>query len=75
MEPDGGRYDNPIPTLFLAPINCFKIPALLALRFKCLIPGVLSKDFWLYIRIKKTLEVLSCRFECVTVRAVADAHV
>ncbi len=22
-----GRYDNPIPTLFLAPIDCFKIPA------------------------------------------------
>ncbi len=26
-----GRYDNPIPTRFLAPINCLKIPAL-ALR-------------------------------------------
>ena len=23
-----GRYDNPIPTRFLAPIDCFKIPAL-----------------------------------------------
>jgi hypothetical protein len=23
-----GRYDNPIPTLFLAPIDCLKIPAL-----------------------------------------------
>jgi hypothetical protein len=23
-----GRYDNPIPTLFLAPIDCSKIPAL-----------------------------------------------
>ncbi len=22
-----GRYDNPIPTRFLAPINCLKIPA------------------------------------------------
>ncbi len=22
-----GRYDNPIPTRFLAPIDCFKIPA------------------------------------------------
>jgi hypothetical protein len=22
-----GRYDNPIPTLFLAPIDCLKIPA------------------------------------------------
>ncbi len=22
-----GRYDNPIPTLFIAPINCLKIPA------------------------------------------------
>ncbi len=22
-----GRYDNPIPTRFLAPIHCFKIPA------------------------------------------------
>jgi hypothetical protein len=23
-----GRYDKPIPTRFLAPIDCFKIPAL-----------------------------------------------
>ncbi len=23
----GGRYDNPIPTRFLAPIDCLKIPA------------------------------------------------
>jgi hypothetical protein len=23
-----GRYDNPIPTRFLAPNNCYKIPAL-----------------------------------------------
>ncbi len=23
-----GRYDNPIPTRFLAPMDCFKIPAL-----------------------------------------------
>ena len=23
-----GRYDNPIPTRFLAPIDCLKIPAL-----------------------------------------------
>jgi hypothetical protein len=22
-----GRYDNPIPTRFLAPIDCYKIPA------------------------------------------------
>ncbi len=22
-----GRYDNPIPTQFLAPIDCYKIPA------------------------------------------------
>ncbi len=26
-----GRYDNPIPTLFLAQIDCFKIPALYTL--------------------------------------------
>jgi hypothetical protein len=26
-----GRYDNPIPTRFLAPIDCLKIPALLSL--------------------------------------------
>ncbi len=25
-----GRYDNPIPTRFLAPIECLKIPALAA---------------------------------------------
>jgi hypothetical protein len=25
-----GRYDNPIPTRFLAPIDCLKIPALKA---------------------------------------------
>jgi hypothetical protein len=24
-----GRYDNPIPTRFLAPIDCLKIPALI----------------------------------------------
>ncbi len=23
-----GQYDNPIPTRFLAPIGCYKIPAL-----------------------------------------------
>jgi hypothetical protein len=23
-----GRYDNPIPTWFLAPLDCYKIPAL-----------------------------------------------
>jgi hypothetical protein len=23
-----GRYDNPIPTRFLAPLGCYKIPAL-----------------------------------------------
>jgi hypothetical protein len=28
----GGRYDNPIPTRFLAPIDCLKIPALLMSR-------------------------------------------
>jgi hypothetical protein len=28
-----GRYDNPIPTRFLAPIVCFKIPALSIKRF------------------------------------------
>jgi hypothetical protein len=26
-----GRYDNPIPTRFLAPIDCLKIPALFPL--------------------------------------------
>jgi hypothetical protein len=26
-----GRYDNPIPTRFLAPIDCLKIPALFTL--------------------------------------------
>ena len=26
-----GRYNNPIPTRFLAPIDCFKIPALATL--------------------------------------------
>jgi hypothetical protein len=25
-----GRYDNPLPTLFLTPIDCLKIPALKA---------------------------------------------
>jgi hypothetical protein len=28
-----GRYDNPIPTEFLALIDCLKIPALHSLRF------------------------------------------
>ncbi len=27
MCSQAGRYDNPIPTWFLAPIDCFKIPA------------------------------------------------
>jgi hypothetical protein len=27
-----GRYDNPIPTQFLAPTDCLKIPALFQLR-------------------------------------------
>jgi hypothetical protein len=27
-----GRYDNPIPTQFLVPIDCLKIPALFQLR-------------------------------------------
>jgi hypothetical protein len=26
-----GRYDNPIPTQFLAPIDCSKVPALVVL--------------------------------------------
>ncbi len=30
-----GRYDNPIPTLFLAPIDCLKIPALVVLALAC----------------------------------------
>ncbi len=30
--PPAGRYDNPIPTRFLAPIDCLKIPAL---GFEC----------------------------------------
>jgi hypothetical protein len=29
-----GRYENPIPTRFLAPIDCFKIPALCACMLK-----------------------------------------
>jgi hypothetical protein len=29
-----GRYVNPIPTLFLAPIDCLKIPAQVGLRSK-----------------------------------------
>ncbi len=27
-----GRYDNPIPTQFLAPVDCLKIPALKVTR-------------------------------------------
>ncbi len=27
-RPLAGRYDNPIPTRFLAPVDCLKIPAL-----------------------------------------------
>jgi hypothetical protein len=29
-----GRYDNPIPTLFLAPMDCLKFSALVVLAFK-----------------------------------------
>jgi len=29
-----GRYDNPIPARFLAPIDCFKIPALVSQEIK-----------------------------------------
>ncbi len=38
-----GRYDNPIPTRFLAPIECLKIPALIsnAERFK---PAFAERD-------------------------------
>jgi hypothetical protein len=33
-----GRNDNPIPTLFLSPINCSKIPAqIVVTRFKILV--------------------------------------
>ncbi len=38
-----GRYDNPIPTWFLAPIDCLKIPAQLSFQtvwvLFCLIDG------------------------------------
>jgi hypothetical protein len=30
-----GRYDNPIPTRFLAPIDCLKIPAQFAEKRNC----------------------------------------
>ncbi len=33
-----GRYDNPIPTQFLAPIDCLKIPALVR-KMKDSAPG------------------------------------
>ncbi len=36
-----GRYDNPIPTRFLAPIDCLKIPALF---LGPPLPGVESMD-------------------------------
>jgi hypothetical protein len=32
-----GRYDNPIPTWFLAPIDCLKIPALFESSIICYI--------------------------------------
>ncbi len=33
-----GRYDNPVPTWFLAPIDCSKIPALFPVRIRKLPP-------------------------------------
>ncbi len=38
-----GRYDNPIPTRFLAPIDCFKIPARYAAR--------LGIDSWALLKV------------------------
>jgi hypothetical protein len=36
-------YDNPIPTNFLAPINCSKIPALLSIGIQCRLESVPGK--------------------------------
>ncbi len=40
--PELGRYDNPIPTWFLAPIDCLKSPW--RHRLAESIPGLLSKS-------------------------------
>ncbi len=47
-----GRYDNPIPTRFLAPIDCLKIPALSPNTWigkkgtseTALVKGIMSRD-------------------------------
>jgi hypothetical protein len=39
-----GRYDNPIPTRFLAPIDCLKSPALV---FVYMVDCKKIFDFWL----------------------------
>jgi hypothetical protein len=39
------RYDNPIPTRFLAPIDCFKIPAQMG-GVSCLVYHLATADSW-----------------------------
>jgi hypothetical protein len=51
-----GRYDNPIPTRFLAPVDCLKIPALLLELLAPWIPDESSRWGNLY-------DCLDCLFQ------------
>ncbi len=68
-----GRYDSPIPTRFLAPIDCLKIPALVILKFspgsstmpwKCLSKqGIkLLLNIPIYYFIMRRKEIPTCSF-------------
>jgi hypothetical protein len=44
-----GRYDNPIPTRLIAPIDCLKIPALESAEVLCFLLGTFCSLLWNHI--------------------------
>jgi hypothetical protein len=58
----GGRYDNPIPPRFLAPIDCLKIPALhLKVQFTCMRMRILAILLYSVILRDKCMSCRCCK--------------
>ncbi len=65
-----GRYDNPIPTPFLAPIDCLKIPALVWFGQKSLLhPYVCKGKSYTFQTLIPMCPFFSCLFVFVSVYA------
>ncbi len=64
-----GRYNNPIPTRFLAPIDCLKIPTqilyldhqlnIAQFTFTSLSPNAFSYELWAFIYLLPTYKYIS----------------